>query len=76
MLLINETFYDIKSSYRFIDHVVKAANSVVDKCADCEVQSICGGGCYRSLFGIVPSAFCETFKAVYPHIRKTILNDM
>ena len=74
--IMYDTLYDIKSSHRFIEHVVKAANSVVNICADCEVQSICGGGCYRSLFGIVPSAFCETFKAVYPHIRKTIFNDM
>lgn len=68
-----ESFFDIVSKPELLTIKKDARNSVIAECNKCEIKDICGGGCYRNLFGGEKNVFCETFKTVYPHIQESVL---
>lgn len=68
-----ESFFEIVSKPELLAIKKDARNSVIKECDKCEIREICGGGCYRNLFGGDKNAFCETFKAVYPFIKESVL---
>lgn len=74
--ILSENFFDIKSKPELIQIVKDAKYSIVAECDKCDIRNICGGGCYRNLFGEKRNAFCETFRIVYPYIKKTVDRDI
>ena len=70
------SFFDIKSSNELKAIVDNARETAINECNRCEIHDICGGGCYRHLLPNGKNAFCETFKALYPHIQSTINNSI
>lgn len=67
--VLNETFSDIKSKPELIRISISARESALKECNNCEIKSICGGGCYRNTFPNGKNAFCDTFKSLYPYIE-------
>lgn len=70
--ILTESFFDIKNNPELLDIIEGAKNSIINVCKKCEIYDICGGGCYRNLFGGENNAFCDTFKTLYPYIKETI----
>lgn len=67
--IISESFWDIKTKPGLLDIITSARNGAQKACNSCEIKEICGGGCYRSTFKNGKSAFCDTFKNLYPFIE-------
>lgn len=66
------TFFDIKNRPELLHIMEDAKNSITNICHKCEICDICGGGCYRNLFGEKTNIFCDTFKTLYPYIKEVI----
>jgi len=67
--VLKDTFEDIKSKPELLRIMIAAREGAQMRCADCEVKSLCGGGCYRSTYPDGSNAFCDTFKRLYPFIE-------
>lgn len=67
-------FFDIQNSKELIEIVKKAKESTRLECDMCDIHDICGGGCYRHVLSNGKNAFCETFKVLYPYIKRVISN--
>ena len=66
--ILSETFFDIKSNPDLLKIIISAKEGAQKVCGDCEINNICGGGCYRATFLDGRNAFCETFKNFYPYV--------
>lgn len=67
--ILQESFSDIKSKPELIKIKELAKDGILKICNNCEINSICGGGCYRNTFSDGRNAFCDTFKSLYPFIE-------
>lgn len=65
-------FFQITQSPLYKSLVEDTKKSIDLVCKDCEIHDICGGGCYRNTLPNGKNSFCETYKTLYPHIKKTI----
>lgn len=74
--ILNCSFFDIKQNPELLGIIEDAKNSITKVCNKCEIYAICGGGCYRNLFGGETNAFCTTFKVLYPYIKDTVSRSM
>lgn len=72
--ILTETFFDIKVKPELQVIIEGARQSIDNKCKQCDIFDICGGGCFRNLFGGNQNSFCETFKIVWPYIKETVTN--
>ena len=70
--ILTDSFFDIKNNPELLDIKESTKNSITNVCKKCKIFDICGGGCYRNLFGGENNAFCDTFKTLYPYIKETI----
>lgn len=70
--ILEESFADIKSKPELIKIKSSARDGVIKECDKCEINSICGGGCYRNTYPDGKNAFCDTFKSLYPFIAKIV----
>ena len=70
--MADSDFFQIKQSPLYKSLVEDARKSIDLVCKNCEIHDLCGGGCYRNTLQNGKNSFCETYKALYPHIKKTI----
>lgn len=70
--ILIDSFFDIKNKPELLDIIQKAKDSITNVCKKCEIYDICGGGCFRNLFGGETNKFCDTFKVLYPYIKEVI----
>ena len=70
--ILENDFYEIKSSFKYKNILERTTNSS-EICNVCEINDICGGGCARHVISNGNNAFCQTFKVLYPYIKKVIV---
>lgn len=70
--ILNDTFSDIKVKPELLKIITSSKEGALKECNNCEINSICGGGCYRASFLNGKNAFCDTFKSLYPYIETIV----
>ena len=66
----NNDISDIFIQEKFLEKK-RNCQKFLKKCIDCDVYSICRGGCYRhDVFN--GNLFCEAYRAFYSHVKKII----
>ena len=68
----SDDFFGIKSSDLYVQLVEIAKRSIIKVCNKCEVNNLCGGGCFRNVLPNEKNAFCDAFKLVYPFIQEKV----
>lgn len=71
--LLNDSVQKIVFTERYQREMTKARELISLKCKECEVYSLCGGGCYRNdLKNGLNNYFCESYRKVYRHIQECV----
>ena len=70
--ILEESFFDIKRKPGLTRILLSAKESAIKECGSCEINNICGGGCYRNVYSDGKYAFCNTLKKVYPYIESRV----
>lgn len=70
--ILAETFSSIKANLELQKIITSAKEGALKRCGNCEINNICGGGCFRSSSADGRNAFCDTFKILYPYIESVV----
>ena len=69
--IIKNDFHEIKKSLA-LKSILEQIRYSAERCSICKIKDICGGGCSRHVLSNGNNAFCETFKVLFPYIKKVI----